>query len=100
MLAIFFALLLHTSLPVAPASSESHTASYSQMASQQDGSLYHLVQEGAFPESIEQGDEDAYKPYEGFNIVAVFMISLAVAAVVFVVIKVFQRMNKSRRGDR
>ncbi len=99
MLAIFLALLLHTSLPVAPASSESYTVSDNQMAGQQDG-LYHLVQEETYPESIEQGDEDAYKPYEGFNIVAVLMIALALAAVVFVVIKVFQRMNKSRRGDR
>jgi len=46
------------------------------------------------PESMETGDDDALKPFEGFNIISIVALLLTVALVVFVVIKVMKGMNR------
>ena len=46
------------------------------------------------PESMEAGDEEALKPFEGFTIISVAGILLTVALVVFVVFKVMRGMNR------
>lgn len=50
-------------------------------------------------DTMEQGYEGVEKPYEGFSVVAFGMIAIVLLIIVFVVYKVFQRMNKSRKGD-
>jgi hypothetical protein len=46
------------------------------------------------PESMEAGDDEALKPYEGFNIISILALLLTVALVVFLVFKVMKGMNR------
>lgn len=51
------------------------------------------------PEPLQEGEEESYKPYTGFNILAFGMIIVTLLVIGFVIIKVFKRMNKSRRYE-
>jgi len=50
------------------------------------------------PESMDAGDKDALKPFEGFSIISVAGILLTVALVVFVVFKVMRGMNRKEES--
>lgn len=79
------------------ASPEIVQANMAASVSSEESIHYLQVQD---QEPVEQvGDEETMKPYEGFNLVAFGMIAVVLLIVAFVVVKVFQRMNKSRKGE-
>lgn len=61
-----------------------------------ESSLYLQAQN---QDPLVQEDGETVKPYEGFNLIAFGMIAIVLLIIVFVVYKVFQRMNKTRKGE-
>ncbi len=99
MMLIFFALALISFQPITENVSEPTNAVPHVLLLDDNTTPYQVVLAQETSQYDEENENESEVPYGGFNVIAVAMILLTVLVVAFVVYKVFQRMNKSRKGD-
>lgn len=97
-ISLFFTVFLFLHIPGAEFQENNFMVDVTKTAWQQEDST--LLEQLERPESLELGDEEAKKPYEGFSAAMIFLFILIHVVFFFVIYKVFKRMRKTDKGKK